>query len=76
MDRTGCAGCPFGKDFERELELVQIFEPKRYRAMLAVFGKSYDYTRKFLDFRKKKVKTPERDELNGQMRLEALNDAD
>lgn len=53
MSRTGCAGCPFGKDFEQELELVKMFEPNRYRAMLAVFGESYDYTRRFLEFRAK-----------------------
>lgn len=53
MSRTGCAGCPFGKEFEQELELVKIFEPNRYRAMLAVFGQSYGYTRRFLEFRAK-----------------------
>lgn len=51
MDRTGCAGCPFGKRFEKELELVQQYEPKRYKAMISVFGESYEYTRKFLKFR-------------------------
>lgn len=53
MQRTGCAGCPFGKNFEEELELVQQFEPKQYRAMQAVFGQSYEYTRRFFDFRRK-----------------------
>lgn len=59
MERTGCAGCPFGKDFEAELDLARIFEPKRYAAMLAVFGKSYDYTRNFLEFREKLNAKPE-----------------
>ena len=54
MDRTGCAGCPFGKDFERELSLAEKFEPKFHKAMLKVFGASYDYTRKYLEFREKK----------------------
>ena len=52
MKRTGCACCPFGKDFETELELVQTYEPKLCAAAKAIFGKSYDYTRKFLEFRK------------------------
>lgn len=51
MGRTGCAGCPFGKRFEEELALVQSHEPKRYKAMLSVFGESYEYTRRFLEFR-------------------------
>lgn len=63
MERTGCAGCPFGKDFDAELELVQKFEPKRYRAMMSVFGESYDYTREFMAFRGKMKKlTKETDE--------------
>ena len=51
MDRTGCCGCPFGKNFEQELCLMQQYEPKMYKAALKIFGKSYDYTRKFLQFR-------------------------
>ena len=52
MKRTGCAGCPFGKDFEEELALAEKYEPKFHKAMLKVFGQSYDYTRQFLEFRK------------------------
>lgn len=51
MDRTGCAGCPFGKRFENELRMVQEHEPQRYKALSAVFGPSYQYTRDFLRFR-------------------------
>lgn len=51
MKRTGCAGCPFGKDFEEELALAEKYEPKFHKAMLKVFGESYEYTRKYLAFR-------------------------
>lgn len=47
LKRTGCAGCPFGRDFEKELEIIQKFEPKLYNAVLSIFGKSYEYTRKY-----------------------------
>lgn len=60
MIRTGCAGCPFGKEFEAELDLVRTFEPKRYAATLSVFGKSYDYTREFLAFREKRKLKPKK----------------
>ena len=53
MCRTGCPGCPFGKDFEQELALAEKYEPKFHRAMLKLFGVIYDYTRQFLEFRKK-----------------------
>lgn len=49
--RTGCAGCPFGKEFEQELELLEKYEPNFYKAAVKIFGESYDYTRRFLEFR-------------------------
>lgn len=52
MKRTGCAGCPFGRKFEEELELAKTYEPKFYKAMVSIFGKSYEYRRKFEEFRK------------------------
>lgn len=51
MKRTGCPGCPYGKEFEQELELMQKYEPKFYRAAVKVFGASYEYTRGYLCFR-------------------------
>jgi 3'-phosphoadenosine 5'-phosphosulfate sulfotransferase (PAPS reductase)/FAD synthetase len=56
MSRTGCAGCPFGRDFETELDIIQKYEPKLYKAVNKIFGDSYEYTRKyrrFVDDRKK-----------------------
>lgn len=54
MTRTGCPGCPYGKEFEQELELMQKYEPKFYRAAVKIFGASYEYTRAYLRFREKK----------------------
>lgn len=51
MTRTGCPGCPYGKEFEQELELMQKYEPKFYRAAVKIFGASYEYTRGFLRYR-------------------------
>lgn len=52
MTRTGCAGCPFSTEYEQELLLAEQYEPKFHRAMLKVFGKSYEYRRKFEQFRR------------------------
>ena len=52
--RTGCAGCPFGRDFEFELEIIQKYEPKLYKAVNNIFGDSYAYTRKYREFCKLK----------------------
>lgn len=53
LERTGCFGCPFGKRFEQELLSIEQYEPKLLKAANAIFGKSYDYTRRYLDFRDK-----------------------
>lgn len=47
MSRTGCAGCPYAKDFEEELKIIEEHEPKLYKAVNNVFGESYEYTRKY-----------------------------
>lgn len=50
MKRTGCVGCPYGKDFEYELEVVKQYEPKLYKAVNNIFKDSYEYTRKYRQF--------------------------
>lgn len=52
MTRTGCAGCPLSKEWEDELALAEKYEPKFHKAMLKIFGESYEYRRKFEAFRK------------------------
>lgn len=49
--RTGCSGCPFNLQIERDLELIQQYEPQMYKLSYAVFGKSYEYTRMYRQFR-------------------------
>lgn len=51
MKRTGCCGCPFNSRFEEDLEVVKKYEPQLYKAALAIFGESYEYTRKYRAFR-------------------------
>lgn len=52
LTRTGCAGCPFGNDFEQKLDVLQKYEPKLYKACNNIFGESYEYTRKYRKFYK------------------------
>ena len=48
--RTGCAGCPYGNDFEQELQIIKEYEPKLYKAVNKIFGESYQYTRRYNEF--------------------------
>lgn len=50
LERTGCAGCPFGKNFEQELEVMKKYEPKLYLAATTIFKDSYEFTRKYRRF--------------------------
>ncbi len=54
LRRTGCAGCPYGRNFEEELEVMEQFEPNLYKAVNYVFGKSYEYMRQYKDYVMKK----------------------
>lgn len=58
LRRTGCAGCPFGKDFEAELSIIHTYEPELYIAVNNIFGASYEYTRNFYQFRKELKSLP------------------
>jgi hypothetical protein len=49
--RTGCAGCPYNSNFEKDLREIQKFEPKLYNAVNNIFKESYEYTRAYLKFR-------------------------
>lgn len=50
LKRTGCAGCPYGRDFEQELEIIEKYEPKLFKAVMNIFGDSYKYTREYRKF--------------------------
>lgn len=50
LKRTGCCGCPFGRNSEFELEVLKKYEPKLYKAVCNVFRDSYEYTRRYRDF--------------------------
>lgn len=56
MTRTGCAGCPFGSGFENELATVQENDPKLYVAICNIFKNSYEYTRKYREYKEKNKK--------------------
>lgn len=56
LKRTGCCGCPYGRDYKTELEIIQKYEPKLYKAVINVFGDAYEYTRQYREFRDKKNK--------------------
>lgn len=55
MKRTGCCGCPFGKDTAQELEIMMQYEPQLFKACMHVFGQAYELTDRFNCRKKKKM---------------------
>ena len=54
LKRTGCAGCPFGNDFEEELRIMEENEPRLFHAVNNIFGNSYRYTRMYRQYAKQR----------------------
>ena len=50
--RTGCVGCPINCNAEKNLETAKPYEPNKVKAAYAIFRKSYEYRRKYNEFRK------------------------
>lgn len=50
--RTGCACCPYGRDFDDELKVLEQHEPNLCKAVKNIFHDSYEYTRQYRKFRK------------------------
>jgi 3'-phosphoadenosine 5'-phosphosulfate sulfotransferase (PAPS reductase)/FAD synthetase len=69
LKRTGCAGCPYNKDFEGELKIIQTHEPKLFKAVNNIFKDSYEYTRKYKEFVKNNFKN-KNTQIEGQMSIE------
>jgi 3'-phosphoadenosine 5'-phosphosulfate sulfotransferase (PAPS reductase)/FAD synthetase len=61
LKRTGCVGCPFNPHITEELEIIKEHEPTLYKAAVNIFGKSYEYTKKYREF-VKMMKAKEKEE--------------
>lgn len=53
LKRTGCPGCPLGKNFENEITAIANHEPRLSKAVENLFGKSYAFTRKYVEHQEK-----------------------
>lgn len=52
--RTGCVGCPYNSHWEEELKIIEKYEPNFYKFVWNIFGKSYEYSKKYKQFKKEK----------------------
>lgn len=56
LTRTGCCGCPISYKAVDDLERIRPYEPNVVKAAWNIFGKSYEYRRKYNEFKAQKMK--------------------
>lgn len=70
MKRTGCCGCPISYRATEDLELIRPYEPNVVKAAWNIFGKSYEYRKKYNEYKKHRMEEDKRKkESGGQMEL-------
>lgn len=52
LKRTGCAGCPFSRDYNAELDTIKKYEPKLYNAVCSIFQNSYNFQNQYAKYRR------------------------
>ena len=73
LTRTGCCGCPISYKAIDDLEKIRPFEPNVVKAAWAIFGKSYEYRRKYNEYKARRMAEEKRiaeDDPN-QIKMEA-----
>lgn len=51
LTRTGCCGCPISYKAVADLELIRPHEPNVVKAAWNIFGKSYEYRKKYNEYK-------------------------
>lgn len=72
LTRTGCCGCPISYKAVDDLEKIRPYEPNVVKAAWNIFGKSYEYRKKYNDYKKQRMEMEKSGigYMKGQMRIE------
>lgn len=55
LTRTGCCGCPISFKAVDDLEKIRPYEPNVVKAAWHIFGKSYEYRKKYNEYKAKRM---------------------
>ena len=73
LTRTGCCGCPISYKAVEDLEKIRPFEPNVVKAAWNIFGKSYEYRRKYNEYKAERMEAEKRKKaLGGQIYIDDL----
>lgn len=50
LKRTGCVGCPYTRDIDKDIAVMEEYEPKLAKAAHHIFKESYEYTKLYRQF--------------------------
>lgn len=56
LKRTGCCGCPISYRAVDDLEIIRPYEPNLVKAAWNIFGASYEYRRKYNEYKAERMK--------------------
>ncbi len=68
LTRTGCCGCPISHKAVDDLENIRPYEPMLVKAAWNVFGKSYEYRRKYNAYKAERMR-------GGQLKIDDDSEA-
>ena len=55
LTRTGCCGCPISYKAVEDLEKIEKYEPNVVKAAWNIFGRSYEYRKKYNEYKKMRM---------------------
>ena len=67
LTRTGCCGCPISYKAVEDLEKIRKYEPNVVKAAWNIFGKSYEYRRKYNEYKQRRKEVEKN--ISGQMSI-------
>ena len=67
LTRTGCCGCPISYKAVEDLEKIGKYEPLIKQAAWNIFGKSYEYRRKYNEYKQRRMDEEKGLTIPGQM---------
>ena len=72
LTRTGCCGCPISYKAVDDLEKIRPYEPNVVKAAWNIFGKSYEYRKKYNEYKKQRMEIEKSSTgyIKGQMSIE------
>lgn len=72
LTRTGCCGCPISYKAVDDLEKIRPYEPNVVKASWNIFGRSYEYRKKYNEYKSKRMKEEKSGigHIKGQMSIE------